>query len=187
MAEPNYYELLGVSPAANAEDVKDAFRDMMYRYHPDHNPGKEDWAVERTMELVKAYHALTDPVRKSLYDLEVQNPVRRELKIESKGFALFSKKEDKEKVLQAEVAFRRGVELFDTPDKRTQAVAEFLKASRLQPTAWEALYNLGLSIALMGRFPEAIEVLGRAQRAGPDRPEIKRLSVRVSALAYGQK
>jgi len=109
------------------------------------------------------------------------------LKIESKGFALFSKKEEKEKVLQAEVAFRRGVEFFDIAEKRTQAVAEFLKATRLQPNAWEALYNLGLSIALLGRFPEAIEVLAKAQRAGPDRAEVKRLSTRISALAFGPK
>ena len=187
MAGPNHYELLGVSPSATPEEIKDAFRDTMYRFHPDHNPGKEDWAVERTMDLVRAYHTLSDAMRKAVYDIEVQHPPKRELKVEPKGFSLFVKKEEKEKAKAAEDLFRGGVTLFEQPEKRTQAASEFLKASKLAPDRWEILFNLALTVALLGRFPESLEILGRALKVSPEQADVKKLAARVSVLAFGSK
>ncbi len=184
MADKNYYELLGVSPAATADEIKDAFRDMMYRYHPDHNPGKEEWAVEMTMELVRGFHTLSDPTKKTAYDIEVQQPIKRDVKLERGGLARLLKKDDSEKAREAQEALRRGCGLYDQADKRAQAAAEFMRAAKLAPDRWEPLYNLAVTLAVLGRFSEALDIAARAARLS-DAPEARRLQTRLNAAVVG--
>ena len=67
MAEPrDYYEVLGVSREADAKAIKDAFRQLALRYHPDRN--KEPDATERFKEIAEAYAILSDPQKRSAYD-----------------------------------------------------------------------------------------------------------------------
>jgi len=62
----DYYEVLGVSRNASAEDVKKAFRRLAMKYHPDRN--KEDGAEARFKEAGEAYEVLSDPEKRSAYD-----------------------------------------------------------------------------------------------------------------------
>jgi hypothetical protein len=67
MAAENYYEVLGLRPGANDEDVKQAFRELAKVLHPDRNPG--DPEAERRFKLVNtAYEALKDAARRRAYD-----------------------------------------------------------------------------------------------------------------------
>ena len=63
----DYYEALGVNRTASQTQIKIAFKKMAMRYHPDRNPGNKQ-AEETFKFLNEAYHALSDPVKRSRYD-----------------------------------------------------------------------------------------------------------------------
>lgn len=65
MAEKrDYYEVLGVSRDASAEDIKKAYRKMALKYHPDRNPG-DAAAEEKFKEAAEAYDVLSNPDKKA--------------------------------------------------------------------------------------------------------------------------
>jgi molecular chaperone DnaJ len=67
LAEPrDYYEVLGVSRDAEAKAIKDAFRQLALKYHPDRN--KEPGASDRFKEIAEAYAVLSDPKKRAEYD-----------------------------------------------------------------------------------------------------------------------
>lgn len=63
----DYYEVLGVSRDATADDVKKAYRQMALKYHPDKNPGDPE-AERRFKEAAEAYEILSDPPKRQRYD-----------------------------------------------------------------------------------------------------------------------
>lgn len=62
----DYYELLGVPRDASRSDIKDAFRQLALKYHPDRN--KEPGAEEKFKEIAEAYAVLYDPEKRATYD-----------------------------------------------------------------------------------------------------------------------
>ena len=64
----NYYELLELYPAATQPEIEDAYRNMLYKYHPDHNPDNQDWAHEKMSAINEAYGVLSQPFRRKIYN-----------------------------------------------------------------------------------------------------------------------
>ncbi|NEQ26200.1 MAG: DnaJ domain-containing protein, partial [Microcoleus sp. SIO2G3] len=62
----DYYEILGVARDADKEEIKQAYRRLARKYHPDVN--KEDGAEERFKEINRAYEVLSEPEMRSRYD-----------------------------------------------------------------------------------------------------------------------
>ena len=67
MAKRDYYEVLGVSKNASADDIKRAYRRMAMKYHPDKNPDDKE-AETRFKECAEAYEVLSDPEKRRRYD-----------------------------------------------------------------------------------------------------------------------
>src|SRR4030065_527400 len=63
----DYYAVLGVSKAASDKEIKQAFRKLARKYHPDVNPG--DKAAEaRFKEISEAHQVLSDADKRRRYD-----------------------------------------------------------------------------------------------------------------------
>jgi molecular chaperone DnaJ len=67
MAKRDFYEVLGVAKAANADDIKKAYRKLAMKYHPDRNPDDKT-AEEKFKEVSEAYEVLSDPDKRAAYD-----------------------------------------------------------------------------------------------------------------------
>ncbi len=64
----DYYKILGVSPDATSEEIKQAFRKLALETHPDRNPGDKA-AEEKFKQINEAYGVLIDPQKRAQYDL----------------------------------------------------------------------------------------------------------------------
>jgi molecular chaperone DnaJ len=62
----DYYEVLGVTRDADQKTIKDAFRQLALKYHPDRN--KQPGASDRFKEIAEAYAVLGDPKNRAKYD-----------------------------------------------------------------------------------------------------------------------
>lgn len=62
----DFYEVLGVSKNASAEEMKRAYRKLALEWHPDRN--KSSQANEKFKEINQAYEVLSDPQKHSTYD-----------------------------------------------------------------------------------------------------------------------
>ena len=63
----DYYEILGISKEATAEEIKRAYRALARKYHPDLNPGDKS-AEEKFKMLGEAYDVLSDVDKRSQYE-----------------------------------------------------------------------------------------------------------------------
>lgn len=67
MSKRDYYDILGVSKNAPADEIKKAYRKLAIKFHPDKNP--DDKAAEdKFKEAAEAYEVLSNPEKKQRYD-----------------------------------------------------------------------------------------------------------------------
>ncbi len=64
----DYYDILGVSKTASADEIKKAYRKQALEWHPDRHKDDKEAAEKRFKEINEAYQVLGDSQKKSMYD-----------------------------------------------------------------------------------------------------------------------
>ncbi len=67
-AKTDYYDTLGVSKSASADELKKAYRKQALEWHPDRHKDNKEAAEKRFKEINEAYQILSDPQKKQQYD-----------------------------------------------------------------------------------------------------------------------
>ena len=67
MAQEDYYQILGISREASAEEIKKTYRKLALQYHPDRNPDDPN-AEEMFKKISQAYDVLKDSEKRAAYD-----------------------------------------------------------------------------------------------------------------------
>lgn len=67
MSKRDYYEILGVSKSATADEIKKAYRKVAIKFHPDKNPD-DPTAEDKFKEAAEAYEVLSNPEKRQRYD-----------------------------------------------------------------------------------------------------------------------
>lgn len=67
MSKRDYYEVLGVTKGATAEEIKKAYRKKALQFHPDKNPGDSE-AEDKFKEAAEAYEVLSNAEKRQRYD-----------------------------------------------------------------------------------------------------------------------
>ena len=71
----DHYATLGLTYSADAHAIKEAYRSLAKRYHPD--VSKEVNAQEQFIRVTQAYEILSDPIKRSRYDVTRFSPSPR--------------------------------------------------------------------------------------------------------------
>lgn len=80
MPQKNYFQILGVAKGSGPEEVKRAYREQAFRYHPDKTGGGQE-ATKRFLEIREAYDVLSDNSSRTRHERELDSiniPVRRD-------------------------------------------------------------------------------------------------------------
>jgi curved DNA-binding protein CbpA len=67
-SETDHYSVLRLRPGSSIEEVRRQYRRLAKVYHPDRNPGEEEWCAEQLAHVNLAYEFLSNPDRKKSYD-----------------------------------------------------------------------------------------------------------------------
>ena len=77
----SYYAILGLHPSASAIEIRNAYRKLSKRYHPDTTNFSPEVATKQFQQLNEAYGTLSNSEGRALYDLKIGYSHWNEIKI----------------------------------------------------------------------------------------------------------
>ena len=171
--EHNYYEVLGVSKDASAEQIKKAYHSLARQYHPDLNSGDIN-AAEKFKEINSVYEILSDPLKRSQYDKIVgeaeelyKRGVARSQLGDYQGAILDYTKALEINPDRAEVLYHRGFASYKLQDYRN-ADLDYTKALFLDPYLVEVYYYRGLCRMKLRHIQAGMEDYTKALEINPN-------------------
>lgn len=135
----DYYATLGVSRSAGDKDIKQAYRRLAVKLHPDKNPSesKQGFASSQFQDVNEAYHTLVDRKKRDAYNKQLLE--RQSGATESHSY----------EVNQAEMVYRQGVKAYNEQNFK-RAVEYFKAAVRLNPKKAAYYDRLGIAVVKAG-------------------------------------
>ncbi|QEY33099.1 J domain-containing protein [Synechococcus sp. RSCCF101] len=147
----SYYQLLNVSPEAGAGELRQAFRTLSKRYHPDTTSLPAAEASARFQLLQRAYATLLDPERRQAYD-EALRRLSQPVPVQRRVVTVASSRRDLSGgewfallllavallfslVIGLGLAWARGVQLVTTPSWGSAAPAQPVSAASADRSA----------------------------------------------------
>lgn len=187
MPKKNYYEIFKLYPPIDPAHLQDAYKQLIFEFHPDRNPARSDWAIEQTMEIVEAYNVLSDPEKREIYNFQIRNDIRREpgemFGVKKTLLKMMRPKEE----VQAEEHFAKGNAFFQDKENWNQAQHEWISALKLVPGFANAHFNLGILYGYQGNFKDAVSCFERAIKFNPGDFEAKKTLSTAMGYVYGKK
>lgn len=142
----NYYAFLGISPQANSDEIKRAYKLKSKEWHPDRN--KHPQALQMMMDINEAYEILKDPVKRENYDILYRKLFSTQLE------RRFSKQEDPSKIEEVERNYieeaRKHKEWVSSIKFNLGSVDDYIadKMSILDPLIENVVYWVGIILAI---------------------------------------
>jgi DnaJ-class molecular chaperone len=156
MAQPNYYQVLGLQKTATSDEIKATYRKLAKQWHPDRfaeGPEKEE-AEARFQALTEAYNILSDDSMRRRYD---------EGGLEEKKVSL----ENLDPATQAKLFFHNGVSRFKEEDF-VQAADYFGQAVKIQPEVAKYHAHVGEALGrIPARYKDAVAAYEKALELEP--------------------
>jgi curved DNA-binding protein CbpA len=124
----DYYAILGISPTADTAEIKQAYRKLAMRYHPD----KHDHEPEKIIlyeQIREAYEILTEPVKRNEY-------LQERWRLKAQGLKL------KEEIISGDIILKKVIEL--------NQQLRFADPARLNETKIRHQFNTILSDEMIG-------------------------------------
>lgn len=174
-----YYELLGLSPEATVDEVKEAYHRLARQFHPDLNPGDEA-AEEKFKAIGEAYEALSEifeqtqeptvakakPVRSTAEDF-CDRGVKKARSGNYRGAINEYTQAIQVDPNNAPAYCQRGLAFYKLRAYK-EAFADYTQALRLAPQLAEAYYYRGTARRKLGYGQGAIEDFDQVIRLVPD-------------------
>ena len=194
-AKRDYYDVLGVTKTSSLYDVKQQYRKLALKFHPDRNQYSD--TAEHFKEISEAYEVISDPEKKQVYDQYGHAGVNGRYSNDdifqgaqgggfdsndvwgwrNKGGALyFLGKYDEaiecyDKAIEIDpdnqvVWNNKGLAL-NSLGKYDEAIVSYDKAIEIDPTDADAWNNKGLALNSLGKYDEAIVSYDKAIEIDP--------------------
>ncbi|KAK7318961.1 hypothetical protein RJT34_03670 [Clitoria ternatea] len=73
----SFYDLLGIPESGSLTEIKNAYKQLARKYHPDVSPpGRVEEYTKRFIQVQEAYETLSDPSRRAIYDTDMARGIR---------------------------------------------------------------------------------------------------------------
>ena len=164
------YKILGVSPNASDEEIKQAYRRLAKQYHPDRNPGDEE-AAKKMQQINAAYEQIKNPPQSGSYGGYSQyDPFGGFGGYQQQGYGSGDTGDNYQKAAMNYIRFGRFQEALNALNNSSDRNARWYYLSALandglgnQVTAME---HIRKAVSMEPENPEYLDALSRMENGG---------------------
>lgn len=156
----DYYDVLAVRKDATPEEIRQAFRKLAKKYHPDRNAGRTEWAEVKIRIIIQAYETLIDRDKRAGYDRLLrqgadpeEDAYRETLK------ARMGEPDAEARLILEDLLQERGEEAIQIYEEARERADDFDLSAHLEPRDYlDCLFLLGEEYEREGNWEKALKL-----------------------------